>query len=291
MKRTLIFVVLLFLLVGAVSASDDIFNDTGETLSVNDTTTDSMLLTDDDTTQDDSAEIIGNATGEDTSTPVENPTVTTSAVSGTQGKYITLKAIVKNSTGPVSGVTVTFSLNGNTYTAVSDANGIASVSVKCPASAVLKTTTKKTSTRMTKTTYYSKTYSASASINGSSSSFKVTSKKANLVKKYKVVKKTRTITAPVKKGTKIFKRGSYALVTSRASGNGFYAFAAAMAKNGQSGTIKFLATLHYKQNGKWHWTKWLKIPKNKIYQSQYPTYIKVDKIKAKYTQVSYKRIN
>ena len=197
---------------------------------------------------------------------------------------------MKNSTSPVSGVTVTFSLNGNTYTAVSDANGIASVSVKCPASAVLKTTTKKTSTRLTKTTYYSKTYSASASINGSSSSFKVTSKKANLVKKYKVVKKTRTITAPVKKGTKIFKRGSYALVTSRASGNGFYAFAAAMAKNGQSGTIKFLATLHYKQNGKWHWTKWLKIPKNRMYQSQYPSYIKVDKIKAKYTQVSYKRI-
>ena len=290
MKRTLIFVVLLFLLVGAVSASDDIINDTGEALSVNDTTTDSMPLADDGTTPDDSTDVVGNATGEDASTPAENPTVTTSAVSGTQGKFIILKAIVKNSTGPVSGVTVTFSLNGNTYTAVSDANGIASVSVKCPASAVLKTTTKKTSTRMTKTTYYSKTYSASASINGSSSTFKVTSKKANLVKKYKVVKKTRTITAPVKKGTKIFKRGSYALVTSRASGNGIYAFAAAMAKSGQSGTIKFLASLHYKQNGKWHWTKWLKIPKNRMYQSQYPSYIKVNKIKAKYTQVSYKRI-
>lgn len=287
MKRTLFFVVLLFLLVGAVSASEDFTNDTGETLIADATPADEVPLTDDGTLADDDGEDVG----DDTASPAETPTITTSAVSGTQGKYITLKAVVKNSTGPVSGVVVTFKLNGNTYTATSDANGIASVSVKCPASAALKTTTKKTSTRLTKTTYYKKVYTATASINGSSSSFKVTSKKANLVKKYKIVKKKRTITAPVKKGTKIFKRGNYALVTSRATGNGFHAFAAAMAKNGVSGSIKFLASLHYKENGRWHWTKWLKIPANKMYQSQYPTYIKVDKIRAKYTQVSYKRIS
>lgn len=287
MKRTLIFVVLLFLLVGAVSASDNLTNDTGETLSVNATEADSMPLADNATSLEGNEDEVS----EEAASPAENPTVTTSAVSGTQGKYITLKAIVKNSTGPVSGFTVTFKLNGKTYTAVSDANGIASVSVKCPASAVLKTTTKKTSTRLTKTTYYKKVYTATASINGSSSSFKVTSKKANLVKKYKIIKKQRTITAPVKKGTKIFKKGNYALVTSKATGNGYHVFAAAMAKNGVSGTIKFLASLHYKDNGKWHWTKWLKISKNKMYQSQYPTYIKVNKIKAKYTQVSYKRIS
>ena len=277
MKRAIFFVVLLFLMIGAVCATDNI-TDTQDTLGDDDA---SQMELDDD----DDAGVDPNATGS------EAPTITTSAVKGTQGKTITLKAIVKNSTGPVSGVTVTFKLNGATYTAVSDANGIASKTVKCPNSAVLKTTTKKTSSRMTKTTYYSKTYTATASIDGATSSFEVTSKKAKLVKKYKAVKKTKVINAPIKKGTKIFKRGSYALVTYKTTKYGINFLGAAMAQKDTEGSIKFFAKIHYKQNGKWHWSKWIKIPKNKIYESQYPTSIKAKTLKAKYTQVSYKRIS
>ncbi|MBQ2666192.1 hypothetical protein [Methanobrevibacter sp.] len=286
MKKTILFVVLMFLLVGFVSASENVTNDTSDMLSVNAAPTDDVVLTDNGTSTED---VQGNVSGNSTPTP-EKPTITTSAVSGTQGKYITLKATVKNSTGPIEGVTVTFKLNGNTYTAKTNGNGVASVSVKCPASAVLKTTTKKTSTRMTKTTYYSKSYTATASADGASSSFKVTSKKANRVLKYKAIKKTKTMTVPVKKGTKVFKRGNYGLVTYKVTKYGYHFFAAAMAEKNVDGTIKFLAKLHYKQNGKWHWDKWTKIPKNKMFQSQYPKSLKVDKFKAKYTQVTYKRI-
>lgn len=279
MKKAIIFVVLLFLLVGAVSAGENLTGDTQDTLSVDETPTEDITATEDIALQ-------SNATASET------PTITTYAVSGTQGKTITLKALVKNSTGPISGVTVTFKLNGNTYTAVSDENGIATKNVKCPASAVLKTTTKKTSTKMTKTTYYSKTYSATASIDdGASSSFKVTSTKAKVVKKYKAIKKKKVINAPIKKGTKIFKRGDYALVTYKTTKYGINFLGAAMAQKDVDGTIKFLAKIHYKQNGKWHWTKWTKIPKNKMYESQYPKNIKATTLKAKYTQVSYKRIS
>ena len=294
MKKTISLVVLLFLLIGVVAASENLTNGTQDTLSLDESPQDTVAVVDNATLND--VPLKANSTGDtsqvsDNSTPVpEKPTITTSQVTGTQGKYITLKATVKNSTGPVSGVKVTFTLNGKTYSATTNANGVATVKVKCPASAVLKTTKKQNSKRMTQTTYYKKVYTAKASAEGASSSFKVISKKPNLVKKYKVIKKKKTITAPIKKGTKMYKRGKYGLATYMTTRYGYNFIAAAMAEKNTDGTIKFLAKLHYKQNGQWHWMKWTTVPKNKMYQSQYPTYIKVDKMKAKYTQVSYKRI-
>ncbi|MBR4448307.1 Ig-like domain-containing protein [Methanobrevibacter sp.] len=288
MKKTIIFVVLLFILVGAVSASENLTNDDNETLSVEQTPTENLTLSED-------AEVLQNETPQETHdnpTPAPGkPTITTYAVSGTQGKYITLKAVVKNSSGPVKGMKVTFKLNGETYTAVTDANGVATKTVKCPKTALSKTTTKKTSKKLTKTKYYSKTYTASASVDsGESSTFKVISKKPKLVKKYKIVHKKKTMTVPLKKGSKTFKKGKYSLYTYRGSESGVYVFGALMAKKDTSGTIKFSIKMHFKESGKWIWTKWYKVSKNSEYTTWYPKNIKVNKVKVQYTQESYKRI-
>ena len=292
MKKAIIFVVLLFILVGVVSASENLTNDTKETLSVDQTPTENLTL--EDTPLLENATSTDNASNEthDNPTPVPGkPTITVDNVKGTQGKYITLKATVKNSSGPVKGMKVTFTVNGQKYTAVTDANGIATKTIKCPKSAVLKTKTKTTSKKLTKTTYYSKTYTCSASTeSGASHSFKVTSNKAKLVKKYKIIKKKKTMTVPLKKGSKVFKKGKYRLFTYRGSENGVYVFGALMAKKKTSGTIKFAIKMQFKDNGRWVWTKWYKVAKNDEYTTWYPKYIKVNKIKTKYTQESYKRI-
>ena len=293
MKKTILFVVLLFILVGAVSASENLTNDANETLSVDETPTENISLDEDATVlQNETPTNDSSQETHDNPTPLPGkPTITTSSITGTSGKYITLRAVVKNSSGPIKGMTVTFKLNGNTYTAVTDANGVATKTIKCPKTAVSKTKTKKTSKRLTKTTYYSKTYTGSASlVSGETSSFKVTSKKANLVKKYKILKKKKTMTVPLKKGSKTYKRGNYKLFTYRGSENGVYVFGALMIKKNTDGTLKFALKMHFKDGGKWQWTKWYKVAKNGEYTTWYPKYIKVNKIKAKYTQVSYKRI-
>lgn len=290
MKKAIIFVVLLLILVGVVSASENLTNDTKETLSVDQTPTENLTL--EDTPLLENATSTDNASNEthDNPTPMPGkPTITVDNVKGTQGKYITLKATVKNSSGPVKGMKVTFTVNGQKYTAVTDANGIASKIIKCPKSAVLKTKTKKTSKKLTKTTYYSKTYTCSASTeSGASHSFKVTSKKAKLVKKYKIIKKKKTMTAPLKKGSKIYKRGKYNLLTYKSTDAGDYIFGVLMAKKNTK--IKFSIKLHLKVNGRWFWSKWAKAPKMGYYDRYPKYYIKIDKIKAKYTHESYKRI-
>ena len=293
MKKTIIFVVLLFMLVGAVSASENIIHDDNETLSVEQTPTENLTLAEDTTVLQN--ETPTNDTPQETHdnpTPAPGkPTITTYAVTGTQGKYITLKAVVKNSSGPIKGMKVTFKLNGKTYTAITDANGVATKKVLCPKTALLKTTTKKTSKRLTKTKRYSKTYSATASVeSGVSSTFKVVSKKPNLVKKYKIIKKKKTMTAPLKKGSKTFKRGNYRLYTYRGTDGGVYIFGALMAKKNTAGTLKFSIKMHFKDSGRWMWTKWYKVAKNKEYTTWYPKYVKVNKVQVKYTQESYKRI-
>lgn len=292
MKKAIIFVVLLFILVGAVSASENLTNDTQETLSVEQTPTENLTLVEDTPLLEDSTptEEVQQETHDDPTPAPGKPTITTYSTTGTQGKYITLKAIVKNSAGPVKGATVTFKLNGNKYTAVTNAKGVATKTIKCPKTAVLKTKTKKTSKKITKTTYYSKTYTGSASVDdGTSSTFKVISKKPNLVKKYKIIKKKKIRKAPVKKGSKIFKKGKYYLYTYKGTSSGVYVFGALIAKN-TGEPIKFSIKLHFKDSGRWMWTKWIKVSKKEPYKTWYPKNVKVDIIKTKYTQESYKRI-
>ena len=294
MKRTIFFVLLLFLLVGAVAASEDINNtDTADTLSAE--PTQEISVADEPASTLSIKEDVKLEADESSAPAKETPTVTTSAVSGTQGKYITLKAIVKTSSGPVSGAKVTFNLNGQTYTAYTDANGVATKSVKCPSSAVFKTTSKTKGKILTKTTTYSKTYTCTATVDGNdkinsaSSSFSVVSKKAKVVKKYKIIKKKKIITIPVKNGLKTYKKGQYGFVIKQISYGTLKYFALAGVGK-KEGYIKFFVKDHVKKNGKWSWDSWYKVPKGKLYEYTYPNTMKVDKLKIKYTQVSQKRI-
>ena len=191
----------------------------------------------------------------ESSTPAkETPTITTKTVKGKAGKKITLTATVKNSTGPIKGVKVTFTLNGKTYKATTNANGVASLKVKCPSTAVTKITKKTKGKKMTETTTYSKTYSAKAALDdGTSSTFKVISTKNKVVKKYKIIKKKKTVTVKFKKGTKTFKKGKYAIITSAKTENGYTYFGAAVVGKQEQDYIKFFIKEHYKYNGKWKW--------------------------------------
>lgn len=277
MKKIIFFVLSLFLLVGAVSASENITDTVATDSDVADAN-DSLTVSQKDTAVSDD------------SSKAETPTITVSDVKGTAGKEITLKATVKNSTGAVSGVKVTFKLNGRTYSAQSDVKGIVKVKITCPPTAPLKTTSKTAGGKLTKTTTYSKTYTCTASADGVSSGFKVISKKANTVKKYKIVKKNRTLSVPIKKGTKTYRKGNYIIATRLVIKNNLNLLQVAVAGKNEGKFIKFSLQEHYKENEKWQWGKWFKVKTNKMFESTYGNNIKIDKIKVKYTQISYKKI-
>lgn len=277
MKKTIFFVLSLFLLVGAVSASENITDSVATDSDVADANDNLTVSQKDTAVSDDSSK-------------AETPTITVSDVKGTAGKEITLKATVKNSTGAVSGVKVTFKLNGKTYSAQSDVKGIVKVKITCPPTAAVKTTSKTSGGKLTKTTTYSKTYSCTASADGASSGFKVISKKANTVKKFKIIKKNRIVNVPIKKGTKTYRKGNYIVATRLVTQNNLNLLQVAVAGKSEGKFIKFSLKEHYKENEKWQWAKWFKIKTNKMFESTYGNNIKVDKIKVKYTQISYKKI-
>ena len=83
--------------------------------------------------------------------------------------------------------------------------------------------------------------------------------------------------------------GNYAVVSYKHKKGGYtiYEFGM-MDKNGKP--LKFSIKHHYKQNGKWKWDKWLKVPNGKVNEfGRYGTF-KMDKIKVKFTTTSYKKI-
>ena len=285
MKRILIFALLLFLCIGVVSASEDI-NDTLSKTPQEPVHTDNTPVLKANETSAESNSTISN----DTQPAVEKPTLKSQDITSKAKKTITLKTIVKNSKGPLKGVKVTFNFNKKTYTAVSDASGVASVKVKCPNSAVLKTVKKTKGNKETRTTYYSKTYTCTVTAEGVKTTFKVISKKNNVVKKYKIAKKTKVITLKMKNGEKFYKRNNYAFGTVKVIEKGLLHIAVMAAGRNEGGYIKFFVKDHIKKNGKWKWDSWLKIPKNNHYYATFPKTFKIDKVKVKYTHKTYTRI-
>ena len=225
--------------------------------------------------------------------------ITVNQVEGNEGQTLTLKATVKAENGSASPATVKFTFNGNTYTAPTDSSGVASVTLKFPKSAILKTTSKTKGKILTKTTYYQKSYTCNVSAEGDelqkgTASFNVISKKIQ-VQKYKIIKKKKTYTLKLKNGIKIskstkgFRLGKYAVVIDK-NKKGSYTYYDIGLGDKDGNILKFSIRHHYNQNGKWKWDKWLKVPKNKINTFYHDKSIKMDKIKVKFTQVSYKKI-
>ena len=283
--KGLMFLILLILMVGAVSATEDV-NDTmsvpDDNMELESNVSDTLSVEEDDSLGDDATE------------DISEPQITVKTTTGTAGKTINLKATVKTKNGTAKKATVTFKINGNTYTRTTDANGVASVSVKCPASKAVKTTSKTKKNILTKTTTYKKTYTCTVEVDGDGyshgeASFKVISKKPNLVKKYKIIKKKKTVTVKVKNGVKSYTKGKYVIITYKYKKNGLNYIESTMGKK-NSGFISFFVKHHYKASGKWKWDSWFKVPKNKESIFSYNSVVKVDKLKFRYTQVTYKRI-
>lgn len=284
-KIGIICILILFLSIGAISASDN----STEIMKLDDNASNEVSM-------DETTELIA-----DNATSPTNPQITVGNIEGNQGKTLTLKASVKTQNGSVSPATVTFKFNGQTYTASTDSNGVASVTLKFPKSAVLKTTSKTKGKILTKTTYYQKSYTCDVTVDGDgfttgTASFKVISKDTPLIKKYKIIKKKKTYTLKLKKGIKLakniigFKKGNYAVVIQKYKKKGYTYIETSMIEKYSDDFLKFSIKHHYKENGKWKWDKWLKVAKNRYSEFSFDHTIKVDKIKVKYTQVSYKKI-
>ncbi|MBR3113963.1 MAG: Ig-like domain-containing protein [Methanobrevibacter sp.] len=317
--KGLIFFILLILLVGAVSASEDVNdtisiendnmelqNDVSDTLSVEEDDT-SLNIADNDAqlSVDDNSESTLKVENEDKlakesddvlSSPgyIDSPAVSTKTVTGYAGKYITLKATVTDGFGNPLKTTVEFFFNGHTYTRTTNSNGVASVKVKCPSSEVWDTSSKKSGKILTKKTFYKKYYTCEVTAYGEGSSwtldsFNVISKKPTVVKKYKIIKKKITKTIKVKNGNKLYKWGKYAAATSKYK-IGYYTYLESAMGKKNSGLISFFVKHHYKKNGKWKWSSWKKVPKGYTQEFSYGSAVKCDKMKFRYTQVTYKRI-
>ena len=285
MKKAIFLVVLLFLIIGVVSASENInITNTDNSVSVSDNETIEVENTKNNTLNHTNyIELKSNSS-------IEIPSITTNDIKGTEGKEIILNAIVKNSTGAISDVNVTFKLNGVTYTSISDNDGVASVVVKCPKSEETNFAIKYNSKILTHTTDYFKEYSATASINGASSKFKVISTN-KIVNTYKVTKKkSKIITLKVKKGTKFYKKGNYAFGTYKYS-KGKYNYLEITGVGKYEGeAIAFSMKEHFKKDGKWQWSSWVKIKKGEYNECKFLKNMAMDKIKIKYTQTTYKKI-
>ena len=276
--------VILFLSLGAIYAGDN--------------STDALKLDDNSQNEisiDESSDLLAdNATS-------SKPQISVEKIEGNQGQSLTLKATVKKEDGNVSHSNVTFKFNGKTYTATTDSNGVASVTLKFPKSAVLKTTSKTKGKILTKTTYYQKSYTCDVTAEGDdfqtgTASFDVISKNTPLIKKYKIIKKKKTYTLNLKKGVKIkkgykaYKKGNYAVVVHKyKKKKRTYIETVVVGKN-EDYFLKFSIKHHYKEDGKWKWDKWFKIPKNNEDVVNFVSSVKLDKIKVKFTEVSYKRI-
>lgn len=289
LKMGIIFTLMLFLMIGVASASENATADNVISEQANP-----------EVISDENVEDAGDVQNTDEDAPtaeksLDRPQIEVSTQNGYEGKTLTLKATVKKENGSVNPVNVHFKFNGKTYDATTDSNGVASVILKFPKSKVLKTTSKTKGKVLTNTTYYKATYRCEVTADGDdynntgTASFDVISTKDPTVKKYQIIKKKKTYTIKVKKGANGYKKGDYGIVTWKYH-KGYYTHVETGILHKSGKTIKFLIKHHTKKKGKWKWDKWSKVPVDYTNDFYYGSAIKLDKIKVRYTQITYKRI-
>ena len=296
LKIGIFFMLLLFLLIGAVSANDDI-NDTLST----DSTTNEITGETDVSSANDTTTVNEDDT-KTTPTPVlkKQTKIKGKPVSGKQGKKVKLTAFVKQTDGKaIKNSKVTFKFSGKTYKTKTDKNGKASITVKLPKAKYFKTIKSKKGSILTVKKVFktirtctvqfagSKTYKAS------STSFKVTSNKKSIVKKYRH-KNYRYVTVPFKSGQHQYNRGSIAVITNDAVEEDTHGIIIA-AGNKKTRTIIPISTkLHSKYpNGKWYWDNtWEESSDYNGVQMvvYYYNMDPVNKIKIRYKSPHYERI-
>ena len=292
MKKTNIFLAILILCavlsISAVAASD-----ANDTAIANQDDAQEVLHSDD---------IDQSSSDDEEQTVMQQTKISIKTVTATQNSKTNVKATVKTTDGtPAVGATVTFKVNGKTYSAKTDSNGIATAKIKVPKTKTDKISAKTKNNIVTKTTEYKKTYTCTASVaeddqyESSSATFKVVSKKSKKVEKYRITKKqVKTITIPYKKnGVKEKYSGHYAVVIFHKSGK-TNMLALAAGDNTIDKTIKFSSKVYYMNHGKKVYipsNKWLKSKKSTDLHYYY--YEGNAKMYAtfKYTACTYKKIS
>lgn len=270
MKRRDIFLILLVfcavLSISCVAAGDA--NDTSLSTDIGNTEDISNSV-------DDNAQTALQSDDDAEAEPVKEATkITVKTVSGKEKTTKTIKANVKTSSNaPVTGVKVTFKIDGKKISAQTNSKGIATIKVKLPKTKVYNIYAKTKNKIVTRTTQYQKTYTCTATVSGndnytsSSTKFKVISKKNKKVQKYKIVKKQiKTITMPFKKwGYKEKTSGSYifGIVHEQREGN---RISVLVGDKILQKTIKFSSKVFYKNHG-----KKVYIPNNKWLKSKHAT--------------------
>lgn len=296
LKIGIFFMLLLFLLIGAVSANDDM----NDTLSID--SKDNEITAEADGTSVNETTTIKEDNTETTPAPVlKKPTkIKSKSVSGKQGKKVKLTAVLKQENGKVIKYSkVTFKINGKTYKAKTDKNGKASITVKLPKAKYYKTVKTKKGKILTVKKVYKTirtctvTFKGAKNLEPSSATFKVISKKKSSVKKYKHVN-YRYITVPFKSGERHYTRGSIAVVTADAVEEDTHGIVIA-AGNKKTKTVLHISTkLHSKYpNGKWYWDNtWEDSSDYDGVQMvvYYYNMAKVNKVKIRYKSPHYERI-
>ena len=297
MKKTNFLIVLIFFFVisiSCVAASDA--NDTAIANEITDNH-DIQTISNDENTQ----QILQSDESGDVELIKEPTKVSVKSVTGKEKSNVKIKATVKTSSNtPVAGVKVTFKVDGKTYTGKTNANGVASVTIKIPKTKIVKVTAKTKNNMVTKTTEYKKTYNCVASLEGndnyesSSTKFKVISKKTKKVQKYKIIKKqVKTITIPYKYlGLKKKTSGQYlfGILHEQQEGN---RLSIIVGNKLVDKLIKFSSKVFYKANGKKVYipnNKWLKSKRSTdVHEYYYNGYAKMY-VTIKYTANTYKKI-
>ena len=298
MKRTNIFLIV-FIFCFVFSISSVAASDANDTAIANDIADnkDIQTISNDENTQ----QILQSNESGDEEIIKEPTKISVKSVTGKEKSKVKIKATVKTSSNtPVAGVKVTFKVDGKTYTGKTNANGVASITIKIPKTKILKVTAKTKNNMVTKTTEYKKTYNCVASLEGndnyesSSTKFKVISKKTKKVQKYKIIKKqVKTITIPYKYlGLKKKTSGQYlfGILHEQQEGN---RLSIIVGNKLVDKLIKFSSKVFYKANGKKVYipnNKWLKSKRSTdVHEYYYNGYAKMY-VTIKYTANTYKKI-
>ncbi len=273
-KKVLIITIALFLLLGAVHASDN----------ANDT----------------SAPAIGEVPEKTSEISKITSKITANKVSGKENKKVNIKAVLKDGNGKlIKNKKVTFKIRGKTYTKTTDKNGVATLKYKLPKAKYLKTITKKKGNIVIKKHIYQTTntvkitFKQSGNYTSSSATAKVISKKSPVIKKYRFKKITKTDIVPVKKGDYTYKRGPVTIQVILGKDFEFDDLWIAADMPKKSTRLQISTKIHYKdKHGNWKWEKkWTPtMSDHDLIVSYYGKLPKIDLIKVKYTIPSYKLI-